>query len=255
MKSVTVSCCILLVCSLFACSKNKDNGQPLPPPPVDTTVEIVTDTLPKYAPGDTLIIIGDTSNGDETVLILSGRGGNTMPNYKSIAAIGSAYKGIVGMDRSIIKFGLRDVVDSSRDTLPPIQKAVLYLYQYSFSTKYDPYTDTAQQNGNNAMELHRITGDWQASTLSWSTQPTLAKGSANALEDVVTVPAIAIPLAAGTTDDVQIDITDMMRKILESGENKGFLLKMSDERANAARSYGSFSCPDNGKRPKLVIYF
>lgn len=253
MTKITVSCCVLLVCVLFACSKN-DSVPSLPPsPPVDTTVPIEIDTLPKYAPGDTLIVKGDTSNGDESVLLLSGFDDIARPNYPSIAVIGKAFGNRQGKDRAIIKFRLRHVADSSKDNPPPIQKAVLYLYQYNVGTDQDPYL--RQQNGNNAIELHRITGDWQASTVSWNTQPDLASGSTNILEDVVTIPAITTPLTAGATDDQQIDITDMMRKIFESHENKGFLLKLADESLNGGRSYGSFTCPDQGKRPKLVIYF
>jgi len=257
MKNVTVSCCILLVCSLFACRKNNEMVQPLPPSGgVDSTIATIPAPIPpKYVPGDTLIVTGDTSNGDETVLLFSGLGYDNiaMPNYNAIGVIAKGFGNIQGKARSILKFRLRHIDDSFRDNPPPIKKAVLYLYQYSVRTDQDPYI--RQQNGNNAIELHRIIGDWQDATVSWNTQPNLATGSVNALEDVVTIPAVTTPLAAGTTDDQQIDITDIMRKIFESHDNKGFLLKMAEESANCGRSYGSFSCPDQGKRPKLVIYF
>ena len=105
------------------------------------------------------------------------------------------------------------------------------------------------------MELHRIIGDWEDSTVTWNTQPALAQGSANSLEDVVMIPSVTTPLPAGTSDDRVIDVTDIMRKVFTSQSNKGFLLKLTNENGNAGRSYGSFASPLVSKRPRLVIYF
>jgi len=257
MKNVVVICCFLL-CSLlglFACTKNSGNAPVPPPNSTDTSSPTDDDTLspPKYAPGDTLVIRGDTSNNDESVLLFSGNGGISMPDFPSFIALGKGFNVTNDRARSIMKFRLRHISDSSRNEPPQIQKAVLYLYQYHLPADQDPYA--IQQSADNGLELHRIVGDWQDSTVTWSTQPSLAQGSANPLEDVVMIPPIATPLPAGTTDNQVIDVTDMMRTIFASHSNKGFLLKLTNESVAAGRSYGSFACPAVSKRPKLVLYF
>jgi hypothetical protein len=258
MKKTMVICCILL-CSLiglFACTKNRNDAQPVPPPSgTDTTLPTDGDTLnpPKYAVGDTLILRGDTSNNDKTVLLYSGNGGVSTPGFPSFTALGKGFSATNDRTRSIMKFRIRNLDDSSRDNPPPVQKAVLYLYQYTDPAGLNPYA--AQQHTENSAELHRIIGDWQDSTISWHTQPALAEGSANPLEDVVIIPAVITPLQAGANDNQVIDVTDMMRKIFADRSNKGFLLKLTNEDAEVGRSFGSFACPNANKRPKLVVYF
>jgi hypothetical protein len=257
MKNVVVICCII-VCSVFgtiACTKDTGNVQPVPPPSGSdsTPTDVDTSNPPKYAPGDSLIVRGDTSNNDETVLIHYGDGGIGIPDFPSFAAVGNGFEAISGKDRSIMKFILRHITDSSRDNPPPVKKALLYLYQYTDPSLRNPYS--VHQSDSNSLELHRIVGDWKDSTVTWSTQPALAQGSANPLEDVVTIPAITTPLAAGTSDNVVIDITDMMQKIFESHSNKGFLLRLTYESVSAGRTFGSPACPNPNKRPKLAIYF
>jgi hypothetical protein len=246
MKSVTIICCILL-CILFglsACSKSN-----VDPSPVDTT-----GSDPKYQPGDTLVLRGDTSNNDQTALLYSRDAGipkSYYPSFKALNSDGSG--GVIGKYRSVMKFRIRHIDDSTSSNPPPIQKAELYLYQYSTPAELNPYT--IQQDASNGVELHRIVGDWEDSTVTWVTQPALAQGSANPLEDVVIIPPVTTPLSDGVADNLVIDVTDMMRKVFESQSNKGFLLKLSNEDANAGRSYGSFAAPLVSKRPRLVIYF
>ena len=247
MKNTTVICCILF-CILFglsACNKNNDNVNP---PPVDTT-----GNGDKYQPGDTLELRGDTSNNDETALLYSRDGGVSNAGFTSFKAISNGFGGVNGKYRSVMKFRIRHIDDSTVSNPPPIQKAVLYLYQYAAPTDVDPYT--IQQDTGNTLELHRIIGDWEDSTVTWNTQPALAQGSANPLEDVVMIPSVTTPLPAGTSDDRVIDVTDIMQKIFTSQSNKGFLLKLTNENGNAGRSYGSFASPLVSKRPRLVIYF
>lgn len=195
---------------------------------------------------------GNTSS-DMTALLYSLDSGISSPDYPSFAAAGNGFGGNNGKYRSLMKFKIRHIDEPSLDKLPLVRKAVLYLYQYHASPDLNPYR--LEQDSSNGLELHRITGYWQDSTVTWSTQPALAQGSANSLEDVVTIPPVAVPLIAGTNDNQEIDVTDMMRKIFESSDNKGFLLKLTHEAGSAGRSFGSFACPNVSKRPKLVVYF
>lgn len=235
--------CILI--GVSACSKNNDTVNP---PPTDSTLN-----PPKYQPGDTLDVRGDTSNNDMTALLYSRDAGVSNAGYPTLMALGGGFGQANGKYRSVLKFRLRHIDDSTSENPPPVKKAILYLYQYSAPTDLDPYT--VQQDPANGLELHRIVGDWQDSSVTWNTQPAVASGSANPLEDVVMIPAITTPLAAGTSDNLEIDVTDMMRNILTNESNKGFLLKLSNENANGGRSYGSSASPLASKRPRLVIYF
>ncbi len=223
---------------LFACSKN------------NTDVSLRS---PKYGPGDTMEVRGNINGNDETALLYSLEESENMPAFPAFLATGDGFDGVQGKKRSIMKFRIRHVDYDTRFTPPPVQKAVLYLYQYYLPTDQNPYR--LQQDTNNAVALHRVAGDWQASTVSWSTQPSLASGAANPLEDVVIIPAVTTPLLPGNNDNQEIDITDMMRKIFETRDNKGLLLKLINENAEVGRSFGSFASPQISKRPKLIIYF
>lgn len=256
MKNVTFICCFI-VCSFFglvACSKHTDPVQPTPPP-VDTTTTPGGDTTPSpYQPGDTLTLIGSANDTSyPTALLYAGDKGISMPEFPAFKALGKAFVGTGFRTRSIMKFRLKRVYDSLSPNQPPIQKALLYLYQYTDTASKDPYT--VQQDANNGAEIHRVVGYWQDNTITWHTQPKLADSSANPLEDMVTIPPVTTPLAAGTTDNQVIDITDMVRVMFAAHDNKGFLLKLTNEAGVTGRSFGSFACPDASKRPKLVIFF
>jgi hypothetical protein len=241
MKSISAIGCILL-CSffgLFACTKSDNGIDPLKPR--------------KYNPGDTMELRGNTLGGDETVLLYSRDEGTGNPGFPSFAALGNGFGGNEGKYRSMMRFVIRHIDEPTLNTPPPVKKAVLYLYQYYQPTDVNPYR--TQQDTNNTVALHRIVGDWESSTATWSRQPALAQGSANPLEDVVIIPPVATPLPTGINDNQEIDVTDMMRNIFENRNNKGFLLKLLDENANYGRSFGSVACPNINKRPKLIIYF
>ncbi|TKK66670.1 DNRLRE domain-containing protein [Ilyomonas limi] len=259
MKNVAPVYCIL-VCSLFAlfsCTKNTEdvNAALIQNKAGSRLLNASNVAIIDYMPGDSLVVKGDTSNGDETVLLHSGYGGISRPDFPSFTALSNGFGGIDGRDRSIMKFKLRGINDSLRNNPPQIQKAVLYLYQYHRPADKDPYT--IAQNGDNSVELHRVVGDWEPGTINWSNQPTLARGSANPLEDVVIIPPVVTPLPAGTNDDQVVDVTDMVRKIITAGNYKGFLLKLTrqGEFSYFGRAYGSFTCPIESKRPKLILYF
>src|SRR3954453_5246409 len=148
MKTTTFICCILL-CILFglsACNKNNDNVNPSP---VDTTGSGGDDTLspPKYQPGDTLEVRGDTSKNDETALLYSRDGGISNPYFSSLKVLSSGFGGDNGKYRSVMKFRLRHINDTMSSNPPQIQKAELYLYQYNAPTDLDPYT--IQQDTSN----------------------------------------------------------------------------------------------------------
>jgi len=229
MKNVTPVYCIL-VCSLFtlfSCTKNTEdvNAVLAQNNAGNRLFNADAAAIIDYMPGDSLVVKGDTSNGDETVLLHSGYGGISTPDFSSFTALAEGFGGIQGKDRSIMKFKLRGINDSLRNNPPQIQKAVLYLYQYHRPADRNPYT--IPQNGDNSVELHRVVGDWEPNTINWSNQPTLAKGSANPLEDVVMIPPVVTPLPAGTNDDQVVDVTDMVRRIMAAHNYKGFLLKLT----------------------------
>lgn len=239
MKFKSVVCCVLM-CGLFACSKNSSK---LP----DTTIPR------KYFPGDTMELRGNVNGGDQTVLLYSQNGDVAEADFPAFAAFGKGFNGNEGRYRSLMKFRIRHIDEPSLNYPPPVKKAVLYLYQYYPAADFNPYR--LQQNTDNAAALYRIGGDWSDSTVTWSTQPSLAQGTSTSPADVVILPAVATPQPSGAADNLEVDVTEMMQNVFSNRENKGLLLKMVNEDVSSGRSFGSFACPNVNKRPKLVIYF
>jgi len=243
MRNVRVMCCMLYCGLLSFSSCTKDKG--------DTDTDML---IPKYGPGDTMELRGSISNGDMTALLYSLDEDISKSEFPSFTALGNGFGDKRGRYRSLMKFRIRHLDEPTAYNPPPVQKAVLYLYQYYACSDLNPYIN--ELDTNNTAELHRVVGYWQDSAVTWKTQPALATGAANPLEDVVMIPAITTAArVAGTNDDQVIDVTDMVRKVFESRENRGFLLKLNNESINSGRSFGSFACPNINKRPKLVVYF
>ena len=239
-----LSCVIFFGCTKDGSGANTNN--------YTSAINSENRSLLTVQPGDTLVARGDTSRGDQTLLLHSGYGGYSTPNFVSFTALGQNFGGIDGHDRSIMKFKVN--VNTDENT-PTVKKALLYLYQYHRAADNDPYSEP--QDASNSVELHRIVSRWDEDSVVWRKQPRVAAGSANPLEDVVIIPAVATPLPAGTNDDQVIDVTDMINKIISTKNNQGILMKLNDnaEQRRYGRAYGSVTCDDVSKRPKLVVYF
>ncbi len=250
---------ICIVFSCLSCSKIKENS-----PAGNVYNATISNTYATatvvIVPGDSIVIRGDTSHGDQSALIQSRLDpylrDNNYLNFPAFNALVWTWSGVPGNDRSLMKFNLARVPISIRDNPPVLKKALLYLYQYQRNDGLDIYT--VRQTVSNIAELHRIKGNWISHTVNWNNQPALAKGSANPLEDMVAIPAITTPLARGVQDNIVVDITDMVRRMVVENTNDGVLLKMTPQEEDhpyCGRSFGSFSCPDNSKKPRLVLYF
>ncbi len=255
-----IVCCSVL--TIFSCTKSAKDapGAAIAQTTANSSLSLSANadsrTVTGFSPGDTLVIKGDTSNGDQTAMVQTAFKDNTVPNFVSYTALGPTLSGNGGIDRSLMKFRIRDLSDSIRSNPPVVKKALLYLYQYHRPADQDPYG--LFQNGDNSLELHRIVGDWDSHTVTWNTQPAVARGAANPLEDVVVIPSVVTPLPAGKNDNQAVDITDMINKIISTGHNEGFLLKLTRQGENAGiygRAYGSYTCPVVSKRPRLILYF
>ena len=216
--------------------------------------------LTGFASGDSTVIRGDTTHGDQSALIQSRKSPNLRDsNYVGFPAFSGeawTWDGVVGNERSLMTFSLDRIPPRIRRDPPAITKVLLYLYQYQRNDGLDIYG--VEQTMLNEVEIHRIQGNWASNTVTWNHQPKLASGSVNPLEDMITIPAISTPLAMGVKDDIVVDITDMIRRMITDDTNKGFLLKLTEEEEShpyCGRSFGSFTCPLNGKKPRLVVYY
>ena len=245
--------CFLLL--FFSCTKTNEVTYSLPSSADDFTDNRLV-SLSQFAPGDSLVLRGDTSMGDETAMVQTAFKDNNVNNFVSFTALAEYLSGNGGIDRSLMKFSLRGFADSGTNAASKIQKAVLYLYQYHRPADNDPYTNP--QTDDNSAELHRVVSHWDANTVTWNTQPKLAKNSADSLQDVIIIPAVVTPLPRGTNDNQALDVTAMLKRMLRSGVNEGFMLKLSatgEAGFDQGRAYGSFACPIVARRPRLVIYF
>ena len=95
--------------------------------------------------------------------------------------------------------------------------------------------------------IRRVTSTWSQSLVTWNSQPS-----------TTTTNQVFVPSYTGgsANDDLDIDVTQLVKDILSSGSNQGFMIRFNDNSlTNRYRSrwFGSFECPVISKRPILTI--
>jgi hypothetical protein len=105
-----------------------------------------------------------------------------------------------------------------------------------------PYTSY----GSNAAWLKRVTGDWDATTLTWNNKP--GTTDVNRVE----VPASDKRWNYNTLD---IDVTNLVKDMVKNNQNYGFSLEQKNELVYKALVFGSNKTADQSVRPKLVIVY
>jgi len=151
----------------------------------------------------------------------------------------------VGVNRTYIKF-------TELSSLAPeveIKSARLYLYgvksgvaapignSYYPGSPYESY-------GDNACWLKRVTGSWSEDAITWNNKP----GTTD--DDKASVPASS---SQWKFDAPAIDVTEMVKTMVKTGENNGFCLELKTEEIYRGIVFGSSEHADATKRPKLVV--
>ncbi len=104
---------------------------------------------------------------------------------------------------------------------------------------YEPY-------GSNAAWLKMVLSDWADTTITWNNKPETSD------EYQAAIPASTAQWNFDVTD---IDVTNMVRKMIKSEQNYGFCLQLQSEQIYRSILFGSSEAEDPAKRPKLVVQY
>lgn len=116
-----------------------------------------------------------------------------------------------------------------------ILKAELNLWHYS-NPRF------TKQVGENAMDMHLITEDWDESQVTWNNQPAWQKDQ----------PTSFPKSTSETQDYTKLDVTDLL-KAHQKANAHGLMLKLKNETPFAGLSFASTEHPDENLRPTLLL--
>jgi len=100
--------------------------------------------------------------------------------------------------------------------------------------------------GDNSAWLKRVTADWSDTTITWNNKP----GTTD--EDQASIPPSTDQWLYNATD---IDVTEMVKVMVNSKENFGFCLQLKDESIYKSLLFGSSEATNETVRPKLVVRY
>lgn len=150
--------------------------------------------------------------------------------------------------RSVIKFDSLSKIPAGANLL----SATLYLYGPSPNSKdvkkHLPTGNSSYPGSDkeeNSCFLQRITSSWDKNTISWNNPPVTTT------TDQFVMP----PSTKQWKYDVAMDVTSLVRPMLESGANNGFLLRLQTEEPGRALGFLSADANEARRRPKLVVKY
>ena len=166
------------------------------------------------------------------------------PVYPNFVAQAWTRSGRPLMIRSLLRFDLTSIPTTSE-----IVTAKLYLYGVAYVEQYEgePGGRGHQSLTNsNAFEILRVTSEWDESTVSWNTRPSVAEQD-----------KISLPESETEFQDYEIDVSQMVQQMVNGpNDNHGFMIKLTDESYYANISFASSDYQtDPWKRPKLEIVY
>jgi hypothetical protein len=154
-------------------------------------------------------------------------------NDPSFLACAWTFGGEFGIDRSLLKFDLKQISPSAI-----IIDAKLSLYYWQGAA-----TGHAGENGS---LLQKIIENWEEMSVTWNNQPTTTT------EDEVYLPASSYQ----TQNYPDIDITRFVSDwVADPQNNFGMLFRISDEWTYRSMLFASSDNPTASLRPKLVITY
>lgn len=191
-----------------------------------------------YTNAQTIISLQPGSEDGKDVNLFIFDGGLNHGDRESLTAHTWTHNGIPSRKRSFLEFDLSVIPETST-----IHSAYLSLYY----NPTDPWESFDEHYGNNSIYIQRITSTWDEHTIIWANQP-----STTAINQVQLPPSIS-----PTQDYLDIDVTPLVRDLLESPEgNHGFMIRMVDE-INYYKGV-LFATSDHSNanlHPKLVVQY
>lgn len=99
--------------------------------------------------------------------------------------------------------------------------------------------------GNNQSILQRVTNSWNASTVTWNSQPS-----------VTTTNQAILPASSSGNQNYEVDITEIAQFHFENpSENYGMLLRLEDETPNRVMMFASEVNTNASLRPFLTVQY
>jgi hypothetical protein len=141
---------------------------------------------------------------------------------KNYGGVTSSFAGrVAGADRdTLLSFSLPEIPGSAE-----ITRAELRLYEHV--------------SGTSPVSLHRVTGAWSESTVTWNS-------FAGAYE---LAPTAMLPVVDGGVGHVRVDVTALAREWHQDSDNHGIVLRQS----SANTSFATSEASDPEQRPTLAI--
>lgn len=131
--------------------------------------------------------------------------------------------------RGLIQFDLGDL------TVGEVAKAELDLWHYS-NPRF------TKQVGENALDLHLITENWNEGDVTWNNQPA-----------ILSLAEQSFPRSTSNEQDyIKLDVTELIRSYIAEGAH-GIMLKLKEEEPFAGLSFASTEHPNASLHPELRI--
>ncbi len=165
---------------------------------------------------------------------------NTSANFQTAVDFFSATWTCGGncLDRSLIQFNFTSIPASAT-----ILSATVSLYVDNSAT--EGITGQPTYGTNNAGWFQRITSAWSPSTVTWATQPS-----------TTTTNEVALAQSLNTSENYNVNVTQLVKDIIASGNNYGFeLLQQNETTPYQSLIFGSSNNSDTTIHPQIQICY
>jgi hypothetical protein len=101
-------------------------------------------------------------------------------------------------------------------------------------------------SGTNECWLKQVTGSWSEGLITWNNQPTVTETNR---------AAIPASTSKWNFDAPNIDVTEMVKDMVNNDKNYGFCIMLQNETYYRAVAFASSDNTNAAKRPKLVVVY
>ena len=182
---------------------------------------------------DAMIGLNNHPNGSQTAY-------NNYSTYPRVSMHAWTYSGATMFKCSVMRFLFDEIPLGSH-----VVSATLYFYSDPTITSPSSAEGNSQLSGTNEFYIERITEAWNDLTVTWNNQPA-----------TTTDNRLLIPASVSTTENIQINMTDMVQYWVDKPElNYGIKMFLQTEVRYRSRNYGSMEHTNTSIHPKLVIEY
>lgn len=154
-----------------------------------------------------------------------------------LPAMAWTFQGVPGVVRSALAFDLGAV--------PPGAQVLSASLTLHATDRTDGFGQHSELSGSNACWLRRITSPWNASTVTWNTQPA-----------TTTLHQLALPELPEVDDDLTADVTQLVQDMVDDPANShGFELLLQTEEYYRKADFAASEHADPALRPELTLTY